>query len=138
MLHMKKQIRLSLFYPITDNFHASLLYNHPGGFLHCENKIRVHFLLTNLLSFGHHFLSLQITFFVSVCLCLSCTYIYVHVCVCVCIYILFSLSLSCSSSSSRLPRTAFHQIHLRRPVHQHEPSERAGVCGRVLAPACAA
>ena len=132
MLHMKKQIRLSLFYPITDNFHASFLYNHPGGFLHCENKIRVHFLLANLLSFGHYFLPMQITFLFE-CLPVPLMHIYIY------IYIFFFFfPASCSSSSSRLPRTAFHQIHLRRPVHQHQPSERAGVCWRVLAPACAA
>ena len=84
MLHMKKQIRLSLFYPITDNFHASFLYNHPGGFLHCENKIRVHFLLANLLSFGHYFLPMQITFLFE-CLPVPLMHIYIY------IYIFFFL-----------------------------------------------
>lgn len=42
---------------------------------------------------------------------------------------------SCRSSSSGLQGTAVHQIHFGRPVHQHQPSEGAGVRGRVLAPA---
>lgn len=42
---------------------------------------------------------------------------------------------SCRSSSSGLPGAAVHQIHFRRPVHQHQPSEGASVRGRVPAPA---
>lgn len=48
---------------VNRSFSWKSLYNPPGRFLHCENKIGVRFIFNNLLCFGYNFCHCRLLFF---------------------------------------------------------------------------